>query len=147
MKIKKGMTLIEVLVSSIILAMVIGSILASYVAYQRTILRNKVRQEAITIIDNNFEQINAAVNNGVNSITLLQAKLPEFDTVNGHFISSDHVSYNLTHTSAPLIIINKEQKLEFAPELLNVTAKLTWNYLGRNEEITMQYLTKAEKRD
>lgn len=145
----KGVTLIELLVASTILVMVIGATLSSFVAYQRIVLRNGIRQEAISIIDNDFELISSLVNSGTNSIVLLNEQLSGFEVSNAKFISDDNVTYDLKYVSTPyeVIVAAPSSSLNFKPALLNITATMTWKYLGNNEKLVMNYLTKAERRD
>ena len=148
-KMMKGVTLVELLVSSTILVMVIGATLSSFVAYQRIVLRNGIRQEAISIIDNDFELISSLVNSGTNSINLLKEQLSGFEVSAVKFTSDDKIIYDLKYVSIPydVIVTAPSSSLNFKPALLNITATMTWKHLGNSEKLVMNYLTKAERRD
>ena len=53
---KKGLTLVEVIVSSVILVVVIGAILMSYTQYQKILVDNNMRREVQANIDRVFER-------------------------------------------------------------------------------------------
>ena len=56
---KKGITLVEMLVASILLVIVIGGVSLAVISYNKNIMENVKRKEAIFVLQQEFERIQA----------------------------------------------------------------------------------------
>ena len=97
---KKGVTLIEVLVASLILVVSVGSILMSYVPRNKIIIENKERVVAITTAERAFELIRGQQTaNDIKSVLYADAAFTQpYSQANPQKFTVDAIDYKFFYT-------------------------------------------------
>lgn len=139
---KKGTTLIEVIVASVILAIVIGGLMMLFATNYGTIKVNQHRNEANHLINTTFESF-SAVHNRAEIIQIIN----DFKADNEiDFVGIDgmNTKYTITFTEErPRFISNAN---EYAGDITadlsvyEVRMKVSWTRNGRTEDIEATYI-------
>lgn len=137
---KKGVTLIEVLVTSLILTIVITGMLMTFVYCQRMAIETTNVQNASMIINEKFEQIQR-LNSENAMINIIRPLSQKYETV-VRYTSKDHpvnyyVSFSIVDSTLnPLPGVNTTL----------VEAKVEWDSPKGKKDLTMQMFTNDEER-
>ncbi len=131
---KKGVTLIEVLVASTILAISVGATLSSFVIFDRISLNNSYKREAYAILQSNLEYYC-----GVNGNIMVHQKIVPFSEKN-RFKTAGNGS-----TNYEIIITGQKKKkgLGFSRckkqnYLMEVVGTISWlSPMGNNEKVEL----------
>jgi len=119
---KKGMTLIEILVASVLLAIAISTSMYLYTQNSKTVIHNDRMFIATKIVKGYFEQISIAqTRNYVLEIINNSQKVITMKSSNG-----SSYTYNLSFTTKE-IFVDENNSQPIQPTLLEVTGIVTWN--------------------
>ena len=134
---KKGVTLIEVLITSLILVIVISGTLMTFVYCQRRVIEDTNIQNASIIINENFEEIQRKTfENAMNDIIIPRIKEPE--TIVKYLSDSHPKNYFLSFR-----IVNTVSPIPTSPSITStmVEAIVEWDDVKGRRSTTMQMLT------
>lgn len=131
---KKGMTLIEVLVSALIMSMALTSLLVTFVECQKIIIQNLNRFNAALVVNEHFEVLqNHEIPDSVVAYVNRYSTKKEIPNMANSFISS--TKYWMVLRTAK--IVNPTA----ATDLRQVTAEVTWNEGGPKNTLLMSMIS------
>lgn len=149
---KKGMTLIEVLVSSIILAISVVALMYSFVINDRIVIENSHKFEAERLLSDRFEKI---INLKVKSDVLKMIKSYTTGT-NGNFsggfanaapqkvqyvgVNPTSTTYSLEYDLTPVFIFGGSDIYK-NPSIYKIIGKVTWMQNNQKKELKMTIFT------
>ena len=120
---KKGVTLIEVLVASLLLVITIGAIMMSFVQHQAIISQQSFQHEAAMILQEEFEGIKGTANR----TTLLSHINKDY---NENFSLDSTVAYSIKYTTKEITVNTAS--------LLEITGTLSWTQAGKKHSISLE---------
>lgn len=130
---RKGVTLVEVLVASVLLAIVVSASMLSATVYHRITEENVYTDEAMSIIQDRFDKMKAIkTRSNITDTTNTYNSIANAQTIVG--VQSDNTSkmYKLYYTTS------EEGFPDNADcKVLEVTAHLSWNSGGQNRTVSV----------
>jgi len=137
---KKGVTLVEVLVASIILVITISGTLFSFVTHKRIIKSNSMQLEAINLINYSFEKIQRAPS----SAAILNLIGPNVTGINGDgtFLGGTGSVANVTIGGvdgiATIFTLEFDMGSLAGTDLSKIYSRVKWRELGIENNIVIQ---------
>lgn len=136
MKSTKGLTLIEVLVASVLLAIVVSGVMVSLRNYIQLSERNEQRYTAECLVRSRLENLNTLLNRDE---ILADIAAPKTAST-GSESSVGNINYKIVISQTKKIKITENNSVN--PELLELTAKISW---GSESMSFVTYALNSEK--
>jgi prepilin-type N-terminal cleavage/methylation domain-containing protein len=139
---KKGMTLIEILVTSTILMVGVSGLLVSFVECNKLIINNTNRYNASTIIDFWFEEIQRAEN--PTAVVNLLASTPSnywWRDTNGDLVTYKQINRDRSQEFRVSFSVTAVVTPSGASDLSQITATVRWTDAEGPKSISMSMLT------
>jgi type II secretory pathway pseudopilin PulG len=126
---KKGITLIEILVTSLILAMGIATMMYSFVICKRIIIRNTHKNNATLIMNEQFEEIQRR-QTSFDLTDYLNAKglIAGINIQKSYYTGGNYLPQNYFVTIRPTSVVNTANGFD----LSLITATVTWGTSQRD---------------
>ncbi|MBN1971229.1 MAG: prepilin-type N-terminal cleavage/methylation domain-containing protein [Candidatus Delongbacteria bacterium] len=134
---RKGVTLVEVLVASLILVITVSSVFGSFTVFDRISLNNGYRREAYALLQSQFEYLCSVEGNVIVSESMLP--FTKDDTFKFQTVGSGNIPYDIIITGNKVIRNLPINVATVQSCVMEVVGTISWvNTLGETETVSLK---------